>query len=77
MELIDQIWTPVAQVAPAWVYLEEFGRNFYRLEGCPHWIDPEHAITYLQDSGDCPKRWVNPGGVFYQAGTGKTGQLQP
>ncbi|MEK9773280.1 MAG: DNA mismatch repair endonuclease MutL [Opitutae bacterium] len=29
--------------------LEEFGRNFYRLEGCPHWIDPEHAITYLRD----------------------------
>lgn len=29
--------------------LEEFGRNFYRLEACPHWIDPEHAVRYLRD----------------------------
>ena len=29
--------------------LEEFGRNFYRLEGCPHWIDPEYAVRYLHD----------------------------
>ena len=25
------------------------GRNFYRLEACPHWIDPEHAVRYLRD----------------------------
>ena len=29
--------------------LEEFGRNFYRLEGCPHWVDPEYAVRYLHD----------------------------
>jgi DNA mismatch repair protein MutL len=29
--------------------LEEFGRNFYRLEGCPHWLDPSRAAAYLQD----------------------------
>lgn len=29
--------------------LEEFGRNFYRMEGCPHWIDPEYAVVYLRD----------------------------
>ena len=29
--------------------LEEFGRNFYRMEGCPHWIDPEYAVLYLRD----------------------------
>ena len=29
--------------------LEEFGRNFYRLEGCPHWVDPEQAAIYLRD----------------------------
>lgn len=35
--------------------LEEFGRNFYRLEGCPSWIDPEHAIVYLRDFLDIAK----------------------
>ena len=29
--------------------LEEFGRNFYRLEGCPHWLAPGEAISYLRD----------------------------
>jgi len=29
--------------------LEEFGRNFYRLEGCPHWLAPEDAANYLRD----------------------------
>lgn len=29
--------------------LEEFGRNFYRLEGCPHWVDPEKAASYIRD----------------------------
>ncbi len=29
--------------------LEEFGRNFYRLEGCPHWLAPDQATTYLRD----------------------------
>ena len=28
--------------------LEEFGRNFYRLEGCPHWLPPEDAANYLR-----------------------------
>ena len=29
--------------------LEEFGRNFYRLEGCPNWLPPEDAANYLRD----------------------------
>lgn len=29
--------------------LEEFGRNFYRLEGCPAWIEPELASNFLND----------------------------
>ena len=29
--------------------LEEFGRNLYRLEGCPHWLPPEDASNYLRD----------------------------
>jgi DNA mismatch repair protein MutL len=29
--------------------VEEFGRNFYRLEGCPHWLEPELSVNYLND----------------------------
>lgn len=29
--------------------LEEFGRNFYRLEGCPAWLSPEDAVGFLRD----------------------------
>ena len=29
--------------------LEEFGRNFFRIEGCPHWLDPETALQFLKD----------------------------
>jgi len=29
--------------------LEEFGRNFYRLEGCPTWVQPELASKFLID----------------------------
>ena len=29
--------------------IEEFGRNFFRLEACPTWLDPEKAISYLRD----------------------------
>ena len=29
--------------------LEEFGRNFFRVEGCPQWVDPEKAIQFLKD----------------------------
>jgi len=29
--------------------LEEFGRNFYRLEGCPTWVQPELASKFLND----------------------------
>ena len=29
--------------------LEEFGRNFYRLEGCPSWVSPEEAVAFLRD----------------------------
>ena len=29
--------------------LEEFGRNFFRLEGCPVWMEKEHAGTFIRD----------------------------
>jgi DNA mismatch repair protein MutL len=29
--------------------LEEFGRNFYRLEGCPTWLDPGEAAHFIRD----------------------------
>jgi len=29
--------------------IEEFGRNFYRLEGCPHWLESEYASNFLRD----------------------------
>jgi len=29
--------------------LEEFGRNFYRLEGVPDWLDPARAESFLRD----------------------------
>lgn len=29
--------------------LEEFGRNFFRVEGCPQWIDPGETIRFLKD----------------------------
>ena len=29
--------------------LEEFGRNFYRLESCPTWIEPGNAVSYIND----------------------------
>lgn len=29
--------------------LEEFGRNFYRIEGCPTWIDPSEAVGFVRD----------------------------
>jgi DNA mismatch repair protein MutL len=29
--------------------IEEFGRNFFRMEACPAWLDPEKAIFYLRD----------------------------
>ncbi len=29
--------------------LEEFGRNFYRMETCPGWLDPALALSYLKD----------------------------
>ena len=29
--------------------LEEFGRNFYRMEGCPAWLSPEEALGFLRD----------------------------
>ena len=79
MELIDQIWTPVCPDCSLGFILEEFGRNFYRLEGCPHWIDREHAITYLRDFLEIARE---KGGAiqvesFIRQSTGKTDQLQP
>jgi len=47
--------------------LEEFGRNFYRLEGCPTWLDPGEAAHFIRDfidlaregrGGDKFESWV-------------------
>jgi DNA mismatch repair protein MutL len=32
--------------------LEEFGRNFYRLEAVPDWLDPARAEAFLRDLAD-------------------------
>ena len=29
--------------------IEEFGRNFFRVEACPAWLNPAEAISYLRD----------------------------
>ncbi len=29
--------------------IEEFGRNFFRMEACPIWLEPEKAHSYLRD----------------------------
>ena len=29
--------------------VEEFGRNFYRLESCPKWLEPEQASKFIKD----------------------------
>ena len=26
--------------------IEEFGRNFFRVNGCPHWLNPEKGNFY-------------------------------
>lgn len=33
-------------------HIEEFGRNFYRIESVPAWLAPEAAITFLRDAID-------------------------
>jgi DNA mismatch repair ATPase MutL len=38
-----------ADLRKAGFALEEFGRNFYRLEGCPAWVSPEEAVGFLRD----------------------------
>ena len=38
-----------AELKKAGFVLEEFGRNFYRLEGCPAWVSPEQAVGFLKD----------------------------
>ncbi|MFP6888076.1 MAG: DNA mismatch repair protein MutL, partial [Opitutales bacterium] len=29
--------------------IEEFGRNFYRIEACPAWLEPGEAASFLRD----------------------------
>ena len=29
--------------------IEEFGRNFFRMQACPTWLEPEKAHTFLRD----------------------------
>lgn len=29
--------------------VEEFGRNFFRIQACPVWLNPEQALSYLKD----------------------------
>ncbi|MBC8347597.1 MAG: DNA mismatch repair protein MutL, partial [Verrucomicrobia bacterium] len=36
--------------------IEEFGRNFYRVEACPAWIEPGESISFLRDFLDLARR---------------------
>jgi DNA mismatch repair protein MutL len=36
--------------------IEEFGRNFYRVEACPTWIEPGESISFLRDFLDLARR---------------------
>ena len=38
-----------AELKKAGFDLEEFGRNFYRLQGCPAWVSPAQAVGFLKD----------------------------
>ena len=29
--------------------IEEFGRNFFRVNGCPHWLSPGRSVSFLKD----------------------------
>jgi DNA mismatch repair protein MutL len=29
--------------------IEEFGRNFFRINGCPHWLSPERSLSFIKD----------------------------
>ena len=29
--------------------IEEFGRNFFRVSACPHWLSPERSLCFLKD----------------------------
>ena len=29
--------------------IEEFGRNYFRLSGCPEWLDPTEGLNFIKD----------------------------
>ena len=29
--------------------IEEFGRNFFRINGCPPWLTPERSLAFIKD----------------------------
>lgn len=43
--------------------LEEFGRNFFRLEALPDWLDPVHAEGFLRDVADLARERGSPAAV--------------
>ena len=32
-----------------WIYFGRIRPQFFRIEGCPHWLDPETALQFLKD----------------------------
>ena len=38
--------------------IEEFGRNFFRIEACPTWLEPEEAKLFILDFIDLSERAV-------------------
>ena len=40
--------------------VEEFGRNFYRLESCPKWLEPEQASKFIKDFIDIAREEGGP-----------------
>ena len=39
----------LAELSSIGFVIEEFGRNFFRIQACPVWLNPEQAHSYLKD----------------------------
>ncbi len=44
--------------------VEEFGRNFFRVNGCPHWLSPGRSVSFLKDFLEIAREQGNGGRTF-------------
>ena len=44
--------------------VEEFGRNFFRVNGCPHWLSPGRSVSFLKDFLEIAREQGNDGRTF-------------